>query len=124
MFDCAFTEEDGRYYRIFKTDRIEMEQAPGLDGPWTPMETDLPEIAPNHEGPAVCRKNGKDGWLLMLDNLTTRGGYQAFAADRLAEGTFQALKEFSFPEGIKYRHGSLLAVTQEEYERLKERYSG
>ncbi len=124
IFDCAFAEEDGRYYRIFKTDRIEMEQAPDLDGPWMPVETKLSEIAPNHEGPAICRENEKEWWLLMLDNLTTRGGYQAFETDRLAGGTFRALKELSFPEGIKYRHGSLLAVTQKEYERLKERYSG
>lgn len=123
VFDCAFIESGERYYRFYKTDRIQMDAAQSLSGKWTPVSTNIHSIAPNHEGPTICQENDKDSWMLMLDNLTTRGGYQPFVTDNLQEGQFKsAAAENSFPEKIKYRHGSLLPISQEEYERLVEKF--
>lgn len=119
IFDCVFIEDGKKYYRIYKTDRIEMETADSLSGVWEEIPSNLPELAPDHEGPAVCRENHGKGWLLMLDCLTTRGGCQPFLTADLQKGQFRkAALQNSFPDHVKYRHGSLLSVTKEEYERL------
>lgn len=119
VFDCTFMEQEGMYYRIYKTDRIQMDTADSLNGTWLPVETNIHALAPRHEGPAVCRKNGSESWMLMLDNLMTHGGYQLFLTDDLQKGQFvSGIAENTFPERIKYRHGSLLPITKEEYHRL------
>lgn len=119
VFDCTFVEWEGKYYRFYKTDRIQMDVADSLSGRWTAVSANIHAIAPNHEGPTICRESGKDSWMLMLDNLTTRGGYQLFTTDSLPKGQFVgATMDMTFPENVKYRHGSLLSITEEEYERL------
>lgn len=123
VFDCTFAEADGRYFRIYKTDRIQIDTAFSLSGPWETVPSNIHELAPAHEGPAVCKEIKKASWLLMLDNLPTHGGYQPFVTDSLPGGRFTALTgRASFPSGVKYRHGSLLPITREEYERLIKHY--
>lgn len=124
IFDCTIMENKEKYYRIYKTDRIQIDMADSLDGKWSQIETNIHVIAPNHEGPAACRENGKESWLLMLDNLSTRGGYQLFTTDCLQGGRFYIDdNKVSFPGKVKYRHGSILPITEEEFVRLKEGYS-
>lgn len=119
IFDCTFVECGKKYYRFYKTDRIQMDVAKSLSGKWTAVSTNIHDIAPNHEGSAICQKNGEDAWMLMLDNLTTRGGYQSFITDNLEKGQFtNADSETIFSAGVKYRHGSLLPITHEEFEKL------
>lgn len=121
IFDCIFVECEGCYYRLYKTDRIQMDMADSLSGIWKSVCSNIHTIAPHHEGPAVCKENGTDTWLLLLDNLTTHGGYQIFRSNCLRKGQFQKdCGELSFPRNIKYRHGSLLPITGEEYHRLLE----
>lgn len=120
IFDCCIVKEGRYYYRIFKTDRIQMERAESLSGSWEKIDNNLSYIAPHHEGPALCRLGGQSDWLLMLDNLETKGGYQFFTAKELSKGQFTGpLPDISFPD-VKYRHGSLLAITKEEYAKLIE----
>lgn len=118
VFDCTFMESEGKYYRIYKTDRIQMDTADSLNGDWAPVAANIHDLAPMHEGPAICKENGKDSWLLLLDSLQTHGGYQAFYTEKLQQGQFFGIVDTTFPENIKYRHGSLLPITGEEYERL------
>lgn len=120
VFDVTIVEDGGKYYRFYKTDRIEIDTANSLDGTWTKADTNIHDAAPLHEGPAVCKGEG-NSWIVMLDNLATHGGYQAFVTDDLSGGQFKKI-DVSFPNGIKYRHGSLLAITSEEYDRLLKRY--
>lgn len=123
VFDCIFAEADGRYYRIYKTDRIQIDAADSLNGPWNVVPSNIGDLAPDHEGPAVCREIKKSSWLLLLDSLQTHGGYQSFVTDSLPGGHFTALSGGTmFSSGVKYRHGSLLPITREEYERLVEYY--
>lgn len=123
VFDCAFIQHEGHYHRIYKTDRIQMDTADSLSGEWTPILTNIHSIAPCHEGPAICKENHQDSWMLMLDHLKTRGGYQPFITNNLQEAQFVSVAEKTvFPETVKYRHGSLLPITQAEYERLIKRF--
>lgn len=119
VFDASYIRADGRFYRIYKTDRIRMDSADLLDGPWRAVDTNLPEIASCHEGPTICKMNGEKGWLLMLDCLTTQGGYEPFVTEDISKGQFRSIKQqCNFPDEIKYRHGSLLAITKKEYNAL------
>ncbi|MGO4375631.1 1,4-beta-xylanase, partial [Paenibacillus sp. MCAF20] len=60
-------------------------------------------------------------WCLFLDfyGASAEGqGYVPFIADNLASGQFvRSDQSFSFPYGFK--HGTILTITMEEYERLK-----
>lgn len=119
VFDCVLTECDGRYYRIYKSDCIQMDVADSLSGDWQPVDTNIHLLAPNHEGPAICREGGKKTWMLMLDCLTTHGGYQPFYIEDMQSGQFiENADRVHFPSDVKYRHGSILAISHEEYERL------
>lgn len=123
VFDCTFIQHEGQYYRIYKTDHIQMDTADFLSGSWTPVLTNIQNIAPCHEGPAICKENHQDSWMLMLDYLKTRGGYQPFITNDLQAAQFVSVAEkTAFPENVKYRHGSLLPITQAEYERLIKKF--
>ena len=123
IIDCDFIEWKNKYYRVYAANRIRVDTADSLNGNWQAVPTNIHELATRHEGPAICQENGKDSCLLMLDNLHTRGGYQPFVAENLNNGQFlSAAEATSFTEGVKYRHGSLLAITQEEYDRLRQFY--
>lgn len=121
VFDVTIVEHNDMYYRIFKTDRIKMEYAKRLDDEWVSVNTNIHSIAPLHEGPAICKVNNENSYLLMLDSLASRGGYQSFITDDLSQGHFIRSKEI-FPDGIKYRHGSIIPITDKEYSLLIKTY--
>lgn len=120
VFDVTIIEDGEKYYRFYKTDRIKIDSASSLSGEWTMVDTNIHLVAPIHEGPAICKKDD-NSWVLMLDNLATHGGYQSFVTDNLSGGQFE-MTEVSFPDEVKYRHGSLIQITREEYDRLVEKY--
>ena len=121
VFDTTIVEDNGKYYRIYKTDRIRIDTASSLDGEWTEVDSNIDEIAADHEGPTVCKINGENSWMLMLDHLKSHGGYQPFISDDLAGGIFESAN-VSFPADVKYRHGTIMPITREEYARLLEIY--
>ena len=114
VFDAAVIEDNGRFFRIYKTDRIMIDAADSLDGKWDSIESNIHSLASAHEGPAVCRLNGRKGHLLMLDSLETHGGYEAFVTEDISAGQFECAR-IVLPENIKYRHGSLMPITNSEY---------
>ena len=130
IIDSAMYEEDGRYYLFLKraktrgTCRIALlssasvtgpfEEVPGFDKSMDQIEDGL------YEAPTAVRlDDGK--WCLFLDFYGARGagqGYVPFLADSLAGGKFvRSDGDFSFPYGFK--HGTILTITDEEYERVK-----
>ena len=73
-----------------------------------------------YEAPTAM-KLPDETWSLYLDYYGVPGkgqGYVPFLADCLADGHFERSDaEFSFPYGFK--HGTILPITMEEYERIK-----
>ena len=57
-----------------------------------------------------------DSWCLLLDGM----GYKAFITHDLASGNFEPAPAITFP--FKFRHGTVIAVTDEEYRRLETTY--
>ncbi|MDO5398316.1 MAG: glycoside hydrolase family 43 protein [bacterium] len=124
IFDASIVKDKGKYYCIYKSsDRLKLDCADTLDGEWTAVDTNIHAVAPCHEGPAICKINGEDAWLVMLDSLIPPGGYEPFVTKDLSSGKFIGLEaEVKFPQNVKCRHGSLLTITKEEYNRLVEVY--
>ena len=128
VIDSAIYEEDGRFYMFVKSEKnpekiilLEAEQAEGpyvrkeaFDESMEGLESGL------YEAPTAVRL--EDGrWCLFLDYYGVPGagqGYVPFVADSLKSGRFVRSDEaFSFPYGFK--HGTILTITMEEYERMK-----
>lgn len=128
IIDSAIYEEDGVYWMFVKSSnnpaRIQLLHADCLNGPWQLSEAFSESMeaieAGLYEAPTAVRlQDGK--WALFLDYYGVKGagqGYVPFLADRLSDGRFTCAKQdFSFPYGFK--HGTILPVTMEEYERIR-----
>ncbi len=128
VIDSAIYVENGKYFLFVKSDRnperILLLQADQAEGPYTRVEafdeSMLAIEAGLYEGPTAVRL--EDGrWCLFLDYYGVPGagqGYVPFLADSLASGQFvRADRAFSFPYG--YKHGTVIPITAEEYENIK-----
>lgn len=127
--DSAMYEEDGKYYLFIKQTEnpviVRLLKSDSITGPFEFVKEfdDCMDgvIDGAYEAPTAFKAaDGK--WVLMLDFFGTRNadeqGYVPFIADSLASGVFKRSEEaFSFPYG--YKHGTVLTITEEEYERLK-----
>lgn len=121
-FDIIVYKDNNRYYRVFKTDGIDIEAADTLDGEWTRIESNIRELADKHEGAALYKNIESGEWYLLLDSLHKDCcGYQLFVSDDIESGVFQKAA-VKFPKNIIYRHGSVVTITDAEYEKLKEHY--
>lgn len=128
VIDSAIYEENGSYYMFLKSERnpakIVLLKSDTAAGAYTRVEEFDRSMecleAGVYEAPtAFCTADGR--WCLMLDyyGCGAEGqGYVPFLADSLESGKFIRSDEaFSFPYGFK--HGTVLQITDEEYERLK-----
>lgn len=120
VLDTTITECNGIYYRIYKTDRIKIDKADSLNGKWEEVTSNIHEIAPCHEGPSICRLINSSKWCLMLDALSEPKGYHPFVTCDLAGGQFEPSDEIILPEGIRFRHGTLTQISEDEYRRLRD----
>ncbi|MGO4731145.1 glycoside hydrolase family 43 protein [Paenibacillus sp. 2KB_22] len=128
IIDSAMYEEDGKYYLFLKSEqnpgKIILMKSDSITGPFERIHSFDQSMetveAGQYEAPTAVRLD--DGrWCLFLDFYgcsAEEQGYVPFIADRLANGEFiRSDQSFTFPYG--YKHGTILAITIEEYERLK-----
>lgn len=120
----AVIVQDGKqYYRFSKDEKfkaITMEVSSDLMGPWKDAaEFSLGKLQ-GYEGPAVYRMGSS--WCLALDHYSQGKGYQPFVTSGLASGRFVAGEGFSLP--FRLRHGSVLPLSEAEYERVVGKHLG
>lgn len=129
VIDSAMYEENGVYYCFLKSEgnpsSIILVRSDHVTGPFVRVaefDKSMAELeAGKYEAPtAFVTADGR--WCLMLDfyGCSAEGqGYVPFLADSLASGHFvRSDASFSFPYGFK--HGTVLSITDQEYERLKD----
>ena len=127
VIDSALYEENGAYYLFLKygaPSRIRLLRSESPTGPFT-FVTAFDEAMRSveeglYEAPTAVRL--PDGtWALFLDFYGASGseqGYRPFLAGSLESGAFKkADGVFSFP--YRFKHGTILCITEEEYLRLK-----
>ncbi|RHA38021.1 immunoglobulin-like domain-containing protein [Cellulomonas rhizosphaerae] len=70
------------------------------------------------EGPTIFKSNTEDRWYLFIDQPSYHGGqgYLAFTSTDLDSGSWTSVPSAQLPSSP--RHGTVLPVTQAEYERL------
>lgn len=126
--DTTIIRENGRYYRFTKDEKyraITTEAGLRLSGPWN----DVPGFSlcglEGVEGPQVYRSFGSDPTrssqrTLIVDRYSTQEGYAPFVTNDLSSGKFVPGVGFKFP--FQFRHGSVLAISRNEFRRLQARY--
>ena len=125
VIDTTIVREGEAYYRFTKDEKhkaITMETAPRLSGPWTDVPGFNLGRLVGYEGPQIYQLEpaGPDKpavWSLILDFYSKGQGYQPWTTSRLAGGDFQPAQGFKFP--FKFRHGSVLPLTDAELRRLE-----
>ena len=127
VIDSAMYEENGIYYCFVKRTsapaQVRLIKSQNITGPFTDVEEFNRRMAPlggAYEAPtAFITADGR--WCLMVDRFgcsAEEQGYVPFLADKLENGEFvRSDASFSFPYGFK--HGTVLSITDEEYDRLK-----
>lgn len=132
IIDSAIYEEDGYYYRFLKSESnpegIILEKGSSLTGnDYTRIAAFDEEMAKlgrgEYEAPTAFRLPTGE-WCLMLDFYGVQGegqGYVPFVSDSMASGRFVRSDErFSFP--YRFKHGTVLSISGDEYERIKVAY--
>jgi len=133
VIDIHIVHDGNAYYRFMKDDNtksVVMETTKRLMGLWRPMPQFTAGQGKNFEGPLCYRlpseaKGQPPTWCLLLDNVSDRigrgaFGYMPFITNDLSTGRFTPATDFHFP--YAFRHGSVLAITTAELERLQAAY--
>lgn len=71
------------------------------------------------EGPEIFKFNDREEWCLIVDRFATGKGYLPLVTKSLKTGAFTVLNDTQFDMGVtKKRHGGIIPITEEEYQRL------
>ncbi len=131
IIDSAMYEKDGKYYLFVKSEAnpeiIILLKSDFVAGPFKRIYAFDEEMAKLEQGQyeAPTAFQLEDGrWCLFLDFYGTtkdKQGYVPFVSNDISSGKFIRSDEaFSFPYGFK--HGTVLTLTPEEYERIRSYY--
>ena len=129
MIDTTVVRDGSTYYRFTKYEdksRIIMERADRLLGEWAEVESDSLRAQEGVEGPgcfALHEKDQVDGnrFCLLLDHFVGSGYYMMITKD-LETAEFERKRGYSLPQK-RPRHGTVIPVTRQEYERIVEKYN-
>jgi len=127
VIDAMFLTDGGATYRFSANSHIVDETGPSrhvfmergtsiMDPAFAPLTVDVGKSSLDFgEGPAVGKLLDRDGWFLLIDE-SNRRGYRLFESTDLASGEWAPVEEAALPANA--RHGSVLAITTEERDRL------
>lgn len=124
VIDTTMIYENGIYYRFSKNETskyLQMDKSRELS-PESFEEVEKPELNELYgvEGPIVFKANDGRCWYLFADQFASGKGYLPLATEDLEHGNFRILSPEDYDLGRnKKRHGSILAVTGEEMERIR-----
>lgn len=126
--DTNIIKADGVYYRFTKNESskaVIMDKSVSLDGPFEAVGTytlngEAGNTVMGYEGPTSYKVNGENKWCLLLDHYVGKDGYKPFLTDDIAKGAFTSAADFKFD--ATYRHGTVMPITQTEYDNLIKKY--
>ncbi len=121
--DADIMEKDGTYYMYYKDEchkTICCVTADSLCGPYREYAHNQVACTDrNVEGNCIYRLNDTDTYLMIMDMYTDGRYFMQRTTDMLH---FEAVEDFDL--SFRPRHGSVLSITDEEYERLVKYYEG
>lgn len=128
IIDTTIVHDGEKYFRFTKDEKhkaITLETTGQLKGRWNNVDGFSLSLLKGYEGPqCYLIEPAADGrapvWGLILDNYARKRGYQPFVTHDLTSGDFKPAEDFSFP--FMFRHGSVLPLSAEEFDRLQKAY--
>ena len=129
VIDSAIYEDEGTYYLFAKSDNnpnsVIMLKSDSITGKYEKMdafEEEMSKLSANAYEAPTAYKISDGRWCLMIDFFGVEGdgqGYVPFISDDISTGKFvRSSQSFDFPYGFK--HGTVLNITMDEYDRIKE----
>ncbi|MFF5187731.1 family 43 glycosylhydrolase [Streptomyces sp. NPDC000345] len=132
VIDSTVIQHDGTYFRLSKDERNNTSSTPNskfifeeksdslLNLSWDAVAEGIGKGAMSAaEGPLVFKSNTEEKWYAFLDEFGGRG-YIPFETTDLAAGDWTPVADYDLPS--RPRHGTVLPVTQAEYDRLLRAY--
>lgn len=121
--DIIYNEKDGYYYLYFKEDitqKIAYVKSKNLTGPYN---TDYTICSLNYwgvEGSSMYRITGTDAWMMIMDEY----GQDSYFAQMTRDfKSFRRVQRSTYSMNhLNPRHGSVVAISEEEYFRMAEAY--
>lgn len=125
IIDTTIIRDGGYYHRFSKdesTSEIRLDRCPTLEGEFESVPSPLLDQMSGLEGPECFRL--PDGhWCLICDQFKAHKGYLPILIDDLMAGEMHILPEDAYDfSGRLKRHGGVLEITDEEYDRLVSRW--
>ena len=125
VIDMTIIRKDEMFFRFYKNEEekiICMDCGERLDGEFCPVASRQLSQIRGVEGPAASQlKNGD--FCLLIDQFETGGGYVPLLSRDLQHGIFSVMEETDYEMGaVCKRHGSVLTLSAEEYQRLAKKY--
>ena len=117
--DIVYNEKNGCYYMYFKHDEdqtIAYVKSESLTGPYEDNSVVVSLSKEGVEGSSMYPVTGTDSWIMIMDEYGTGRFFMQMTTDM---ENFKAVSpdNYSF-DGVRPRHGSVMAITDEEYDRL------
>ena len=126
VIDTTIIRQGDTYFRFNKDEEhkaITMEQSKHLMSGWSDVGGFTLKRLLGYEGPSIFVTESSQAckpaqWNLLLDFYSEGKGYQTFTTDDLGSGSFEESEQMVFPFH-PVRHGSVLTLTPDEYDRLE-----
>lgn len=127
VIDTDIVQTPDGYVRFSKdetTKTIRMEVGGDLEKEsFTPVSSELLDHLYGVEGPIAFYLRQRKQWCLMVDRFHEGKGYLPLVTEHPASGRFAILPETEYDMGKTLkRHGGILPITDEEYERIRNFY--
>ena len=126
VIDTTMVSWNNRLYRFSKDEtnsRIVMEKGITPEGDFEKVHSAVLEELEGVEGPECYLLLDGKTWCLIVDRFRAGKGYLPLLTENLESGQFRVPENHQFDMGTtKKRHGSVLRLEEEEYQRLWEYY--
>ncbi|MCD7797596.1 MAG: glycoside hydrolase family 43 protein [Clostridiales bacterium] len=121
--DIIYNENNGKYYMYFKHDEdssIAYVTADSLTGPYDSEPVVISQAPSGVEGSSIYNISGTDSWVIIMDEY----GKERFVAEQTTNfENFTKIKNSDIDFDFSARHGSVIQISDEEYDTLLEAYN-
>ena len=127
VIDTNIVFDNGYYYRFSKDEtnkKITIERSTELIAEkWESIHSDVFSAFYGLEGPEAYYLDDMQKWCVIADQYHKNCGYTPFLCDDLSSGNFVQLHNDQYDMGKrKKRHGGVIKITDEQYEKLIEHF--
>lgn len=116
--DIIYNAQNGRYYMYFKHDEdqtIAYVTAEKMNGPYTDDPVVVSLASSGVEGSSMYNITGTDTWVMLMDQY---GKHRYFAQQTTDMEHFLKLKRKDYAMDFSPRHGSVIPITDAQYDEL------